>query len=72
MKKFGNYVWMVLCLCMIATVVTAQRKVKTVAEKVTLFIDGAQVTRTERVEIPGIHLYCLLGFRLISMPVVCR
>ncbi len=53
MKKFGNYVWMVLCLCMIATVVTAQRKVKTVAEKVTLFIDGAQVTRTERVEIPA-------------------
>ena len=35
------------------TVSTAQRKVETVAEKVMLFIDGAQVTRTKRVDIPA-------------------
>lgn len=53
MEKFRNYVGLVLCLCVVATVSTAQRKVETVAEKVMLFIDGAQVTRTKRVDIPA-------------------
>ena len=47
MEKFRNYVGLVLCLCIVTTVSTAQRKVETVAEKVMLFIDGAQVTRTK-------------------------
>ena len=51
MEKFRNYVGLVLCLCIVTTVSTAQRKVETVAEKVMLFIDGAQVTRTKRVDI---------------------
>ena len=53
MEKFRNYVGLVLCLCIVTTVSTAQRKVETVAEKVMLFIDGAQVTRTKRVDIPA-------------------
>lgn len=73
MEKFRNYVGLVLCLCIVTTVSTAQRKVETVAEKVMLFIDGAQVTRTKRVDIPlAIRLYCLPVFHLISMPGVCR
>ena len=73
MEKFRNYVGLVLCLCIVTTVSTAQRKVETVAEKVMLFIDGAQVTRTKRVDIRlAIRLYCLPVFHLISMPGVCR
>lgn len=53
MKKIRNYLWFALCLCMTATAVTAQRKVETTAEKVMLFIDGAQVTRTKRMELPA-------------------
>ena len=53
MEKFRNYVGLVLCLCIVTTVSTAQRKVETVAEKVMLFIAGAQVTRTKRVDIPA-------------------
>lgn len=51
MKRFRNYLWMALCLCKVATVSTAQCKVETVTEKVMLFIDGAQVTPTKRVDI---------------------
>ena len=53
MKKFRNYLWFTLCLCITATAATAQCKVETTAEKVILFIDGAQVTRTKRIEIPA-------------------
>ncbi len=53
MESFRNYLWMALCLCMVATVSIAQRKVETAAEKVMLFIDGAQVTRTKRVYVPA-------------------
>lgn len=38
---------------MTATAATSQRKVETTAEKVMLFIDGAQVTRTKQVELPA-------------------
>ena len=38
---------------MMATAATSQRKVETTAEKVMLFIDGAQVTRTKQVELPA-------------------
>ena len=73
MEKFRNYVGLVLCLCIVTTVSTAQRKVETVAEKVMLFIDGAQVPVlngwTSRL---AIRLYCLPVFHLISMPGVCR
>ena len=58
MEKFRNYVGLVLCLCIVTTVSTAQRKVETVAEKVMLFIDGAQVTRTKRVDIPAGNSAC--------------
>lgn len=53
MRKFGNYLWITLGLCVITTVAMAQRKVETTAEKVMLFIDGAQVTRTKQLEIPA-------------------
>ncbi|WP_068688245.1 mucoidy inhibitor MuiA family protein [Culturomica massiliensis] len=53
MKKFRNYLWFTLCLCMTATAATSQRKVETTAEKVMLFVDGAQVTRTKQVELPA-------------------
>ncbi len=38
---------------MTATAATSQRKVETTAEKVMLFVDGAQVTRTKQVELPA-------------------
>ena len=67
MEKFRNYVGLVLCLCIVTTVSTAQRKVETVAEKVMLFIDGAQVTRTKRVDIPAGNS-ALLFFTLSRCP----
>ncbi|MDR1004955.1 MAG: mucoidy inhibitor MuiA family protein [Prevotellaceae bacterium] len=43
----------VCLLCCVAAPLSAQLKVSTQAEKVTLFIDGAQVTRTKQVDIPA-------------------
>lgn len=53
MKKFRNSLCLALCLCLTVTGVRAQRKVETSAEKVMLFIDGAQVKRTQQVDIPA-------------------
>ncbi len=52
-KKFKDFLWITLCMCMTTAFATTQRKVETTAGKVMLFIDGAQVTRTQRVEIPA-------------------
>lgn len=51
MKRLKLGLWICLCLC--TTTLVGQNKVKTTAEKVMLFIDGAQVTRTKQVEIPA-------------------
>lgn len=51
MKRLKFGLWICLCLC--ATTLAGQNKVKTTAEKVMLFIDGAQVTRTRQVDIPA-------------------
>lgn len=52
MKRLKLGLWVCLCLCA-STTLTGQNKVKTTAEKVMLFIDGAQVTRTKQVDIPA-------------------
>lgn len=52
MKRLKLGLWVCLCLCASTTLV-GQIKVKTTAEKVMLFIDGAQVTRTKQVDIPA-------------------
>lgn len=51
MKPMKSALWICLYLC--ATTLMGQTKVKTTAEKVTLFINGAQVTRTKQVDIPA-------------------
>lgn len=51
MKRLKFGLWICLCLC--TTTLVGQNKVKTTAEKVMLFIDGAQVTRTRQVDIPA-------------------
>lgn len=51
MKRLKSGLWICLCLC--ATSLVGQTRVKTTAEKVMLFIDGAQVTRTKQVDIPA-------------------
>ena len=52
MKQLRLGLWAYFCLCA-ATTLMGQSKVKTTAEKVMLFIDGAQVTRTKQVDIPA-------------------
>lgn len=52
MKRLRLGLWACFCFCA-ATTLMGQNKVKTTAEKVTLFIDGAQVTRTKQVDIPA-------------------
>ena len=52
MKRLRLGLWACFCLCA-ATTLMGQNKVKTTAEKVMLFIDGAQVTRTKQVDIPA-------------------
>ena len=51
MKTMKSALWICLYLCAINLL--GQTKVKTTAEKVTLFINGAQVTRTKQVDIPA-------------------
>lgn len=51
MKPMKSALWIYLCLC--AATLMGQTKMKTTAEKVTLFINGAQVTRTKQVDIPA-------------------
>ena len=52
MKRLRLGLWACFCFCA-ATTLMGQNKVKTAAEKVMLFIDGAQVTRTKQVDIPA-------------------
>ena len=54
MTRLNCIAWLLLGICAAAAApVSGQTKVKTSVEKVTLFIDGAQVTRTEQVDIPA-------------------
>ena len=54
MTRLNCIAWLLLSICAaVAAPVSGQTKVKTSVEKVTLFIDGAQVTRTEQVDIPA-------------------
>lgn len=72
MKRLRLGLWACFCLCA-ATTLMGQNKVKTTAEKVTLFIDGAQVTRTKQVDIPaGNSTLIFTGLSPIWMHKVCR
>ena len=55
MKRIRIISWLLPCICAAAAVAPAsgQTKVKTSVEKVTLFIDGAQVTRTRQIDLPA-------------------
>ena len=54
MTRLNCIAWLLLSICAAAAApVSGQTKVKPSVEKVTLFIDGAQVTRTEQVDIPA-------------------
>ena len=54
MTRLNCIAWLLLSICAAAAApVSGQTKVKISVEKVTLFIDGAQVTRTEQVDIPA-------------------
>ena len=55
MKRIRIISWLLPCICAAAAVAPAsgQTKVKTSVEKVTLFIDGAQVTRTKQIDLPA-------------------
>ena len=54
MTRLNCIAWLLLSICAAAAApVSGQTKVKTSVEKVTLFIDGAQVTRTKQVDIPA-------------------
>lgn len=52
MKRLRLFCLLVLVLTTTA-VAAAEQKIATVADKVTLFLDGAQVTRTKRVDLPA-------------------
>lgn len=45
--------WLLLGLCAASASFAAEQKIKTSVEKVTLFIDGAQVTRTHEIDLPA-------------------
>lgn len=45
--------WLLLGLCAASASFAAEQKIKTAVEKVTLFIDGAQVTRTHEIDLPA-------------------
>ena len=54
MKRIHIVLWLLLGVTAAAAAPAAgTQKVKTAAEKVTLFIDGAQVTRTRQIDIPA-------------------
>ncbi len=53
MKNYRNTLGIALLLCLLVCIAEAQRKVGTTADKVMLFINGAQVTRMKQVEIPA-------------------
>ena len=54
MTRLNCIAWLLLSICAAAAApVSGQTKVKISVEKVTLFIDGAQVTRTRQVDLPA-------------------
>lgn len=54
MTRLNCIAWLLLGICAAAAApVSGQTKVKTSVGKVTLFIDGAQVTRTKQIDIPA-------------------
>ena len=54
MTRLNCIAWLLLGICTAAAVpASGQTKVKTSVEKVTLFIDGAQVTRSRQIDIPA-------------------
>lgn len=53
MKRITGILWLLLGLAATAGAAPGQEKVKTAVEKVTLFIDGAQVTRTKQLDLPA-------------------
>lgn len=64
---------LLLALSAAISAVAGPQKVKTSVEKVTLFIDGAQVTRTGQVDLPaGNSTVVFTGRRPIWMTRACR
>lgn len=53
MKVITRMLWLLLGLCAAVSSFAAEQKVKTSVEKVTLFIDGAQITRTRQIDLPA-------------------
>ena len=54
MTRLNCIAWLLLSICAAAVApASGQTKVKTSVEKVTLFIDGAQVTRTKQIDLPA-------------------
>ena len=54
MTRLNCIAWLLLSICAAAVApASGQTKVKTSVEKGTLFIDGAQVTRTKQIDLPA-------------------
>lgn len=53
MKGIIRLPGLLFALCAVSASFAAEQKIKTAVEKVTLFIDGAQVTRTHRIDLPA-------------------
>jgi hypothetical protein len=51
--KSAQFIAMICLLLSTSNALTAQTKVSTMAEKVTIFINGAQVTRTKQADVPA-------------------
>lgn len=53
MKAINRMLWLLLGLSAATSALAGELKVKTAVEKVTLFIDGAQITRTKEIDLPA-------------------
>lgn len=53
MKTITRMLWLLLGLSAASSTLAGELKVKTAVEKVTLFIDGAQITRTKEIDLPA-------------------
>lgn len=53
MKTITRMLWLLLGLSAASSALAGELKVKTAVEKVTLFIDGAQITRTKEIDLPA-------------------
>lgn len=53
MKRIKALPCLLLLFCAATEATSGQQKVKTPVEKVTVFIDGAQVTRTQQIDLPA-------------------